>query len=59
MRGLQRVVEHGVQCRGDIGGRVRGVEEARRRASFKTGRNIRDVVVGIGVFIVSEAHNHR
>ena len=29
MRGLQRVVEHGVQRGGDVSGRVRGIEEAR------------------------------
>src|SRR6266545_8016238 len=58
MRGLQRVVEHGVQRRGDLFGRVRGVEEAGRRAGFKTVRNFRDVVVGVGVFITSKAMIH-
>ena len=58
MRGLQRVVEHGVQRRGDISGRVRGVEEARRRAFLQAGRNIRNVVVGIGVFVAGKARIH-
>ena len=58
MRGLQCVVEHGVQRRGDIGGRVRGVEEAGRRAFLQAGRNKRNVVVGIGVFIAGKARIH-
>jgi hypothetical protein len=58
MRGLQRVIEHGVQRRGDFSGRVRGVEEARRRAFPQAGRNIRNVVVGIGVFVAGKGRNH-
>jgi len=58
MCGLQRVVEHGVQRRCDVSGRVRGVEEARGRAFLQAGRNILNVVVGIGVFIARKARNN-
>jgi hypothetical protein len=58
MRGLQRVIEHGIQRRGDVIGRVRRVEEARRRAFLQAVRNILDVVVGIGVFVASKARHH-
>lgn len=58
MRGLQRVVEHGVQRRGDFSGRVGSVEEAGRRAFLQAGRNILNVVVGIGVFVAGKGRNH-
>lgn len=58
MRGLQRVIEHGVQRRGDFSGRVGSVEEAGRRAFLQAGRNILNVGVGSGVFIAGKARNH-
>src|ERR1700730_3547231 len=62
--GDERVVEHGLQRILDIRWCVRRVEVTaprigRRRAALQTGRDVRDVVVGIGVFVTSEGGVYR
>src|ERR1700723_4776883 len=68
--GHQRVLEHGLQRVGDIGGRVRriGIADALgigwRRAVVETLLNTRtrrteDVVVGVIVFVIGKGRVHR
>ena len=47
----QRLLEHLLEGRVDICRRARGKKEVRRRAGLKARRNIRDVVVGVVVFV--------
>jgi hypothetical protein len=55
----ERLLEHRVQRRGDVRRRVCRKEEIRRCAGLKAGRNIRDVVVGVIVFVTGKRGIHR